>query len=52
MDLLLKLISWVISFSFNLVLVTCVYSYHYLSALFDMPVDLWNILNDDLEEDS
>jgi hypothetical protein len=52
MDLIYKLISWTLSFIVNFVVVTSVYTYQYLSTLFDMPTDIWKIINEDLEEDS
>lgn len=52
MELIYKLISWTLSFVVNFFLVTTLFAFNYIKTLYDLPVDIWNIVNEDIEEDA
>lgn len=45
MPLYAKITLWVPIFLLNILLATGVYIYNYVTLLFDMPLDIWNELN-------
>lgn len=48
-----KVIKWLIAFPISVVAFTIVAIFDYLQCLFDMPVELWELLgSDDVEDES
>lgn len=52
MNLTVKLISWFLSFTISFAMLTGSVIFLYLKNLFDLPVDIWNLVNDGLKEDN
>lgn len=52
MELLFKLVSWTLSFVINFFIVTVLFAFNYIKTLYDLPVDIWNVVNEELEEDT
>lgn len=47
MHLLLKIISWVISLVISFFSVSALVVYDYICILFNMPVDIWNMIGEE-----
>lgn len=46
-----KLAIWLISFPINVVIVTYLYATEYISTMFNLPTDIWEQIEEEIEED-
>lgn len=50
MSLIQKVIIWCISFPISLFVISVLAVFEYISLVFSMPLDIWNIINGDFDE--
>jgi hypothetical protein len=50
MSLIQKVIIWCISFPISLLVISVLSAFEYISVVFSMPSDIWNIVNGEYDE--